>query len=113
MDHPLITLRQEQVKDYLTMDNASFLINSEMSNLTSALLCKSSHDFLNYFKQENIGVDCTPKCGSCQCGTCAVGGKILSIKEEKEYEVIRGNLEYDAVGTESDPGPYWRSNLPW
>ena len=113
VDHPLITLRQEQVKDYLTMDNASFLINSEMSNLTSALLCKSSHDFLNYFKQENIGVDCTPKCGSCQCGTCAVGGKILSIKEEKEYEVIRGNLEYDAVGTESDPGPYWRSNLPW
>ena len=37
----------------------------------------------------------------------------MSIKEEKEYELIRSNLLYDAVGTVDDPGPFWRSSLPW
>ena len=38
---------------------------------------------------------------------------MMSIKEEREYEVIRSNLEYDVVGTQDDPGPYFRSVLPW
>ena len=37
----------------------------------------------------------------------------MSLRNEKKYETFRNNLTYDAVGTQSDPGPYWRSSLPW
>ena len=39
------------------------------------------------------------------------GNKVMSIRKEKEYQVIRNNLTYDTVGSESDPGPYFRSLL--
>ena len=37
----------------------------------------------------------------------------MSIKEERDYELIKENLESNPVGTLEDPGPYWRSVLPW
>ena len=38
----------------------------EASVLSDTLLCNISREFLNYFKEEGIGVDCNPKCGNCQ-----------------------------------------------
>ena len=66
---------------------------------------KSEREFLDYFKQENIGVECNPKCGGCRCGQCPVGSKPMSLKDEREYEKFKSNLKYEEGGTADDPGP--------
>ena len=38
----------------------------------------------DFFDIEEMGVNCTPKCGGCKCGKCPLGGKNYSIKEERE-----------------------------
>ena len=37
----------------------------------------------------------------------------MSLHDEREYVKFRDNLIYDEKGTEEDPGPYWRTKLPW
>ena len=114
VQQPVIAINSEQIKDVeCTVDTEFIASQLEAASLSKSLLCKSSKDFLDFFKEENIGVDCKPKCGNCQCGNCAIGGKLMSLKQEREYEVYRSNLEYDPVGNENDPGPYWRSKFPW
>ena len=74
---------------------------------------KSEKEFLDYFKQDNIGVECNPKCGGCRCGQCPVGSKPMSLKDEREYERFKSNLKYEEDGTFDDPGPFWRTSYPW
>ena len=74
---------------------------------------KSEKLFLDYFKEDNIGVECNPKCGGCRCGQCPVGAKSMSLKDEREYEKFKSNLKYEKDGTTDDPGPYWRTSFPW
>ena len=50
----------------------------------------------NFFEIEALGVFCTPKCGSCACGSCHPGGKNMSLKEEREYEIMRSNIGFDS-----------------
>ncbi|XP_068712364.1 myosin-2 heavy chain-like [Montipora foliosa] len=50
----------------------------------------------DFYKIENLGVECVPRCGSCKCGHCAVGSKNYSSKEEKELELIEKNMKFDA-----------------
>ena len=73
----------------------------------------SDKEILKFFKEESIGAECNPKCGNCECGKCALGSKPMSIKDEKEYAKFRKNMFLDEVGTEDDPGPYWRTKYPW
>ena len=102
-----------QIKDApAQVKPSSLLMENEAAVISSSLLCKASKEFLDFFRLENIGIDCKPKCGNCSCGRCSIGNKVMSIREEREYEVIRNNLKYDPVGSESDPGPYFRSALP-
>ena len=78
---------------------------------THPLLKKShqSHDFINarvntivgklniedFYKIENLGVECKPKCGGCKCGKCSLGAKDYTIQEERELELIERNLNFD------------------
>ena len=34
---------------------------------------KTDYEFLDLLLDDNIGVDCNPKCGGCRCGRCATG----------------------------------------
>ena len=34
-----------------------------------------SNKMIKFFESEALGVECNPKCGSCRCGTCPIGGK--------------------------------------
>ena len=54
---------------------------------------------------ESLGVNCTPKCGNCKCGSCPIGGKSYSIKAERELKVIENKLEFK--------GSYWLTGYPW
>ena len=74
---------------------------------------KADKEFIDYFKEDSIGVHCNPRCGSCKCGTCPIGAKEMSLKDEREYERFKSLMVLDTVGTEVDPGPYWVSELPW
>ena len=60
------------------------------------------HDFINarvntvvgkiniedFYKIENLGVECKPKCGGCKCGKCSLGAKDCTIQEERELELF-------------------------
>ena len=35
----------------------------------------------DFYIMENLGVECSPKCGSCGCGCCHPGGKNMSLKD--------------------------------
>ena len=37
----------------------------------------------------------------------------MSLQDEREYIKFKDNLIYDEEGVEDDPGPYWRTKLPW
>ena len=73
----------------------------------------SEKKLLDYFLEENIGVECRPRCGGCRCGKCATGAKQMSIKDEKEYEHFKSLMHLEEKGTENDPGPYWETFQPW
>ena len=49
----------------------------------------------DFFSIENLGVECTPRCGGCRCGKCPLGTKDYSLKEEKELQLIENSLEFD------------------
>ena len=40
----------------------------------------------NFYKIDNLGVECTPPCGSCRCGKCHLGTKDYNLKEEMEIQ---------------------------
>ena len=67
---------------------------------------KTEKEFLEFFHEENIGVECNPRCGGCRCGRCAIGAKQMSIKDEKDYEYFKSLMHLEEEGTVDDPGPY-------
>ena len=66
----------------------------------------SSNVVSDFFSVESLGVECQPRCGSCQCGTCALGSKNCTLKEQKELELIEKNLSLSPEG-------YWEAEYPW
>ena len=74
---------------------------------------KTEKEFLEFFHEENIGVECNPRCGGCRSGRCATGAKQMSIKDEKDYEYFKSLMHLEEEGTVDDPGPYWETLQPW
>ena len=102
-------LKSDQLKRYPTK------ATPVVSKVKKALITKTLTDreILNFFKEESIGAETNPRCGSCECGRCALGTQQMSLKEEREYKKFRDNMFLDEAGTEADPGPYWRTRYPW
>ena len=48
----------------------------------------------SFFDTEALGVECTPKCGSCRCGRCPIGGKSYTLKEQRELRLIEEGLKH-------------------
>ena len=61
-----------------------------------------TEDFLS---TESLGVKCIPRCGGCRCGTCPVGGKEYTLKEERELNLISNNLSFT--------GNHWIAKYLW
>ena len=57
-------------------------------------ICMSVEKFYNI---EQLGIQCTPRCGNCKCGTCHSGGLDMTLKEERELRLIKNNLMYDEM----------------
>ena len=56
---------------------------------------KTEKELLEFFYEENIGVECTPRCGGCRCGKCATGAKQMTIKDERDYSLFKTLMELD------------------
>ena len=61
----------------------------------------------DFYKLEQLGVECTPKCGSCRCGQCHPGVKSKTLKDECEYKMIKDKLTYKADQKK------WEAGYPW
>ena len=83
------------------------VMKNTVRQATYKTLMRSEKKILNFFKEEQIGVHCEPCCGNCQCGTCALGAKQMSLHDEKEYRRFKSLTYLDKKGTPEDPGPYW------
>lgn len=59
----------------------------------------------NFIDTENLGISCSPSCGGCKCGQCALGSKQFTIKEEKELNMMEANLQHK--------GDHWETSYPW
>lgn len=66
-----------------------------------------SFDATSFLELETMGVQCHPRCGNCSCRKCALGSKGVSIKEEREQNMINEGLVYD----ETDK--CFTSSYPW
>ena len=48
----------------------------------------------NFLHIEEMGIQCFARCGNCSCKKCALGTNGLSIKEEREQNLINQGLSY-------------------
>ena len=115
--HPLLKFS----KYSMAFKSTKLMLPSVLTHTMRAIVREASHthtaktdrEILEFFKEESIGAECSPKCGGCLCGKCALGGKQMSLKDEKDYQLFIDHMRYDKDGTLEDPGPYWRVTFPW
>ena len=60
-----------------------------------------------FYKIENLGIECIPRCSGCKYGKSSLGIKNYTIKEEKELALIEKNLYYDQEAQR------WIAEYPW
>ena len=48
-----------------------------------------------FFEIEGLGISCKPECGGCKCGKCHLGGKNMTLSEEKEYHEMKCNISFN------------------
>jgi hypothetical protein len=59
----------------------------------------------DFYESESLGVACQPRCGSCKCGQCPIGGKQYTLQQERELAMIESGMEHrDGV---------WFAKYPW
>ena len=61
----------------------------------------------DFYKLEQLGVKCTRKYGLCRWGQCHPGRKSMTLKEEREYKIIKDKLTYKADQKK------WEAGYPW
>ena len=61
----------------------------------------------DFYAMENLGIECRSRCGSCKCGRCHLGGKNMSLKEDREYKLIEENSVYMPKKKK------WQASYPW
>ena len=60
-----------------------------------------------FFRSEALGTTVEPQCGSCKCTNCPVPGSKYSFQEQKQYDIIQKNLQYNALERR------WYTIYPW
>ena len=111
MSYPLSVQLVQQAN--LSIMHCTQALRTVVKEVAYTATARTEKEFLEYFKEENIGVECRPKCGGCKCGKCPTGAKRMSIKDERDYEHFKTLMYLDQEGSVNDPGPYWVSSLPW
>ena len=66
---------------------------------------RSTPTLTDFMDIESLGVRCNPKCGSCKCGQCAIGGKQYTIEDERKVNTLEKGLTLTKDG--------WKTLYPW
>lgn len=69
-------------------------------------------EIVKWLQWDSIGAACDLLCGGCRCWKCALGGKEMSLADERELEVIRRGLTFKLSDHHSDK-PHWDASYPW
>ena len=72
-----------------------------------ATICLADVKFQDFYNLEQLGIRSVPLCGACKCGKCHPGGKDMSLREEREWNLIKDNLSYDVKSRK------WTAAYPW
>ena len=109
--HPV---KKEAVNHLLLMENqfglclgGSHQLLREKTKLTvqDVEVSHAAVNVVKFFEHESLGVSCEPKCGSCRCGECPIGGKQYTLQQERELAMIEKGLElHEGV---------WTARYPW
>ena len=83
---------------HVSIHNNTDIIDVEIDNVKEQLD--------SFFKIENAGTECEPKCAKCLCLKCPTSDGI-SLKEKRELELIERGLRYEE--TEQT----WVASYPW
>lgn len=71
--HPILVKEIKKVLQHKTVHHAMVRVN-------------------DLYKLEQLRVEFNPRCGSCKCEQCHPGRKHMTLKEEREYKIIKTNL---------------------
>ena len=91
----------------------AYTMKAMVREATYTTPAKTEKEILEFFYEENIGVECNPRCGGCKCGRCPTGAKQMLIKDERDYAHFKSLMHLEKLGTEDDKGPYWETRQPW
>ena len=88
-----------------TIHESTKLSKSCLNARSAAVMHAMGNDLNTFFQMEGLGINCSPRCGSCACGSCHPGGKSMILKEEKELEMIDKGLYFNTGR--------WVASFPW
>ena len=106
--HELLTNSAPNVCKFVQIHFTSGIV-SDIKDKDLIVMGRSTikSDLDKFFGTENLGTECTPKCGGCKCGRCPPGGKDFTIQEERELALIQEGLKYDIDAKR------WTVSYPW
>ena len=103
--HPTIIDNSEHL---LLLENRfGFTIAGEYPEIQYGTVLHNVPNIDRFNLIENIGVTCQPQCRGCSCGKCHIGGKDMSIKDEREYRLIESKIEYQPEKRK------WKASYPY
>ena len=82
-------------------------LDESCSQVRQAVTMHATQAVDTFFEIESLGVNCTPRCGACACGSCHPGGKPMSLKDEAELQLIEEGISFN---TETGR---WLAEYPW
>ncbi|XP_068235508.1 uncharacterized protein [Palaemon carinicauda] len=103
--HPSIKFESSNNSFNVKVNQISSVVKVEEINVNNNEFLRMDLD--KFFNIESLGTYCIPKCGACKCGSCTLGDKSYTIREEKELDMISKGLEYNFKEK------YWTVNYPW
>ena len=83
VDHPLLL---ENRFGFVTGGSHPILVDNTKKVVQQAKVHHAVGRLEDFYAMENLGIECGPRCGSCKCEQCHLGGKNMSLKEEREYK---------------------------
>ncbi|XP_043211133.1 uncharacterized protein LOC122375701 [Amphibalanus amphitrite] len=68
------------------------IVVSDINNMRAESMTSLTEKLDEYFVIENLGTHCTPRCGGCKCGKCAMGSSSYTLQEERDVKAAEANL---------------------
>ena len=104
IEHLLLLQNQFEI---IIAGSHSAVIENTQKLVNHAVVHYTQNQLETFYELENLSITSSPRCGSCKCGECHIGGKCTTLKEESEYKLIEENLTYHHQTKK------WEASMPW